>query len=122
MPLSGTRVLLVEDDGIIAMLLRSMLESVNCEIVGLAARVPDALRKVAALSFDLALLDVNLAGTMSYPVADALRAHGIPFIFTTSYGRAALPPDMHAMPVLSKPFDLRELTAALVALKQAPQA
>ncbi len=119
MPLAGTRVLLVEDDGIVAMLLKSMLASLNCEIVGSAVRVPDALRKVDALSFDLALLDVNLAGTKSYPVADALQKLGIPFIFTTSYGRSALPPEMRALPVLSKPFDLPSLTTALIELQQA---
>jgi CheY-like chemotaxis protein len=118
MSLAGTRVLIVEDDGLIAMLLKSMLLSLECEIVGSAVRVPDALKKVGALSFDLALLDVNLAGTMSYPVADALLKLGIPFIFTTSYGRPALPPEMRTLPVLSKPFDLSSLTAALVQLKQ----
>jgi CheY-like chemotaxis protein len=122
MPLDGTRILLVEDDGIIAMLLKSMLASLKCDVVGLAGRVPDALKKVGCLSFDLALLDVNLAGTLSYPVAHALKQLDIPFIFTTSYGRSALPPEMDTTPVLSKPFNLPQLTAALVALKQGQSA
>jgi CheY-like chemotaxis protein len=122
MPLRGTRVFVVEDDGLIAMHLKSMLASLNCEVVGSAVRVPDALKKVGALSFDMALVDVNLAGTMSYPVADALKELGVPFIFTTSYGRPALPPEMRTTPVLSKPFGLASLTNALVALKQGKSA
>ncbi len=117
MPLAGTRVLVVEDDGMIAMHLKSMLACLNCEVVGSAARVPDALKKVGALSFDLALLDVNLAGTMSFPVAEALQKLRIAFIFTTSYGLPALPPEMRDKPVLSKPFDLPSLTTALIALR-----
>jgi CheY-like chemotaxis protein len=115
--LSGMRILLVEDDGIIAILLKSMLASLRCDVIGLAVRVPDALKKVGTLSFDLALLDVNLAGTLSYPVAGALQTRGIPFIFTTSYGRSALPPEMATAPVLSKPFNLPQLSAALMAIK-----
>jgi CheY-like chemotaxis protein len=119
MQLAGPRVLVVEDDGMIAMHLKSMLAALECDVVGSAVRVPDALKKVCGLSFDMALLDVNLAGTMSYPVAEALQKLGIPFIFTTSYGRSALPPALRTMPVLSKPFDLPSLSKAIVAL-QAP--
>jgi len=120
MTLDGTKVLLVEDEGMIAMLLKSMLASIGCNVVGTAARVPDAINKVGTLSFDVALLDLNLAGTLSYPVADALRLRGMKFIFVTSYGRASLPPEMHDTPMLSKPFVVGQLEQALAALRDTP--
>lgn len=116
MTLAGTKVFIVEDEGMIVMLLKGMLASIGCTVVGSAARVADALTKVGTLTFDVALLDVNLAGTLSYPVAEALRSRGTKFIFTTSYGRASLPPDMHDTPLLSKPFLLPQLESALAAL------
>jgi CheY-like chemotaxis protein len=116
MDLTGMRVLLVEDEGMIAMLIRSMLTSIGCDVVGIASRVPDALRKVEVLSYDVALLDVNLAGTLSYPVAAALRIRGIPFLFATGYGEASLPADMREIPVLSKPFIATDLQSALLTL------
>jgi CheY-like chemotaxis protein len=113
MTLAGTRIFLVEDEGVIAMLMKSMLESIGCEVVGVAGRVPDALTKVGTLTFDVALLDINLAGTLSYPVADELLSRGMPFIFTSSYGKAALPSEMLDTPLLSKPFMTEQLEAAL---------
>ncbi len=113
MTLDGLRILLVEDEGMIAMLVKSMLVSIGCNVVGVAGRVPDAIKKVGTLSFDVALLDINLAGTLSYPVADALRSRGMPFIFATSYGRGALPDEMYDAPMLSKPFAVNQLEAAL---------
>jgi CheY-like chemotaxis protein len=111
--LTGTRVLLVEDEGVIVMLVARMLESAGCTVVGVAARVNDALDKVANLIFDVALLDVNLAGNVTYPVADALRARGIPFVFATGYGSAALKAELRGAPVLSKPYVIEQLIAAL---------
>jgi CheY-like chemotaxis protein len=82
-------------------------------VVGVAARVNDALDKVANLIFDVALLDINLAGNVTYPVADALRARGIPFVFATGYGSAALKAELRGAPVLSKPYVIEQLIAAL---------
>jgi CheY-like chemotaxis protein len=113
MAMDGLRVLLIEDEGMIAMLAKGMLKSIGCEVVGVAARVPDALRKIDTISFDVALLDVNLAGSLSYAVAEALRARGKQFIFATGYGASSLPPEMHDVPVLSKPYVLSQLSAAL---------
>jgi CheY-like chemotaxis protein len=115
MELDGLRVLVVEDEGMIAMLAKGMLVAMGCEVAGFAARLPDALSKIDTLSFDVALLDVNLAGTLSYPVAEALRARGVKFIFTTGYGNASLPPNLRDAPVLSKPYVQAQLRAALVA-------
>jgi CheY-like chemotaxis protein len=114
MKLAGMRVLVVEDEGMIAMLAKGMLASMGCEVVGVAGRMADALSKIDALRFDVVLLDVNLAGTLSYKVAEVLRARGVPFIFTTGYGNASLPVDMRDAPVLSKPYMVSQLREALV--------
>jgi CheY-like chemotaxis protein len=119
--LKGTRVLLVEDEGVIVMLVGRMLESVGCTVVGVAARVNDALDKVANLVFDVALLDINLAGNVTYPVADALRARGVPFVFATGYGSAALKAELRGAPVLSKPYVLAQLIAALTKALEKPE-
>jgi CheY-like chemotaxis protein len=116
MTLLGTRILVIEDEGMIAMLLKGMLEAIGCEVVGVAARLPDALSKIGTLSFDAALLDINLAGTLSYPAADEMLKSGTPFIFTSSYGKAALPAGMQDAPLLSKPFMTEHLEAALCKL------
>ena len=121
MALNGTRILLVEDEGVIVMLVARMLESAGCTVVGVAARVNDALDKVANLVFDVALLDINLAGNVTYPVADALRARGIPFVFATGYGSAALKAELRGAPVLSKPYVLAQLTAALTQALEKPE-
>jgi CheY-like chemotaxis protein len=110
----------VEDEGVIVMLVARMLESVGCTVVGVAARVNDALDKVANLVFDVALLDINLAGNVTYPVADALRARGIPFVFATGYGSSALKAELRGAPVLSKPYVLAQLVAALAQAVEKP--
>jgi CheY-like chemotaxis protein len=120
MTLTGTRILVVEDEGMIAMLMKGMLESIGCEVVGVAGRLPDALAKIGTLIFDVALLDINLAGTLSYPAADELLSRGTPFIFTSSYGKAALPTEMQDAPLLSKPFMTEQLAAALGKLRNGP--
>ena len=78
-----------------------------------ASRLRDAVQQARALSIDVALLDVNLAGELSYPVAEILRARDIPFVFATGYGVAGLSPDMRDAPVLSKPFRQSQLAEAL---------
>ncbi|HEX6011198.1 MAG TPA: response regulator [Geminicoccaceae bacterium] len=84
-PLSGRRVLVVEDELIVAFLLEDMLAGLGCAVVGPAARVDQALALLDAEAIDAALLDVNLNGHKSYPVADALAARGVPFVFSTAY-------------------------------------
>lgn len=111
--LAGTRVLLVEDEGAVALLLESMLEDLGCEIVASAGRIPRALQAVRELQFDLAVLDVNVAGETSFELARLLAERGIPFIFSTGYGSAGLPEDLGERPVLSKPFALEDLRRRL---------
>jgi CheY-like chemotaxis protein len=113
--LKGLRVLVVEDEALVSLMLESYLEELGCEVVATASRLDEALEKAASLAaLDLAVLDVNLAGQMSFPVAERLRSRGIPFLFATGYGTDGLPEGMLNVPVLSKPFRLEQFAAALV--------
>jgi CheY-like chemotaxis protein len=113
-PLSGRRVLVVEDETMVAWLLEDMLADLGCAIVGPAARVNQALAMLDAV--DAAVLDVNLNGQMSYPVADALAARGVPFVFSTGYNKVSLPNSYQSFPVLQKPFDRLKLGDTLAKL------
>lgn len=105
--LSGRRILLVEDEAVIAMLLEDMLIALGCEVVGVAARLDEALCLIRSESFDAAVLDVNLGGQPSYPAADALVALGVPFAFSTGYDRVKN--GYTGLPRLQKPYDIDRL-------------
>ncbi len=111
--LKGRRVLVVEDDPMVAMLLVDMLDTIGCEIVAVASRLEDALEKAQCLSFDLAILDINLEGANSFHVAELLSKRAIGFIFATGYGKAHLPADLANAPLLQKPFVERDVARAL---------
>src|SRR5579875_3519458 len=83
--LQGKRALVVEDEPRVAMMVEDLLRDLGCEVVGLATRVDEATAKAETLSFDIALLDVNLGDKQSFPVAEAIAARGLPFVFTTGY-------------------------------------
>ena len=76
--LEGCRVFVVEDESVITMLLQDMFEELNCEVVSLASRFQDALDKAKILSFEIAILDVNLNGQRTFPIAEALMARELP--------------------------------------------
>jgi CheY-like chemotaxis protein len=105
--LSGRRVLVVEDEMLILMTIEGMLADLGCECVTAVATVDKAIALVEVESFDVAMLDVNLNGNKSYPVADALAARGVPFVFSTGYSDHSL----KDCPVLRKPFQQKELAA-----------
>lgn len=117
--LQGLRMLVVEDEAMVAMLVEDLLGDLGCVVVNIAASVEQGLRAVAAINapIDAAILDVNLGGEKVFPVADALTRRGIPFIFATGYGRAGIEPRFEHRPVLAKPFHRdaleRTLSAAL---------
>jgi CheY-like chemotaxis protein len=111
--LHGLRVLVVEDEGAVAMLVEAMLEDLGCVVALSAASVREALEHVRAGGFDFALLDVNLAGEKVYPVADELRRLGIPLAFASGYGAAGLRPDLMDLPVVQKPFRIADLKATI---------
>ena len=111
-PFAGVRVLLVEDEGTVALLIEEMLEELGCEVVASVARLVAAREIASAAEVDLAILDVNLAGERVFPVAEILRERGIPFLFSTGYGASGLPSEFARSPVLHKPFsesDLQEI-------------
>jgi CheY-like chemotaxis protein len=113
--LEGLRLLVVEDEALVAMLLEDALQALGCAVVGPAGNVARALALLEKEDVDLALLDVNLGGKRSYPVAEALAARGIPFVFVTGYGASGVDRRFAAAPVLQKPFDGCQLAQALVA-------
>jgi DNA-binding NtrC family response regulator len=114
--LSGRRVLIVEDEVIVAWALEAMLADIGCMIVGPAARVNQALAMIEMELIDVALLDINLNGEKSYPVADALAARGVPFVFSTGYRQDRMPDGYQQFPLLQKPFSGEELAEALAKL------
>jgi len=107
--LEGVRVLIVEDDAMLAMALEMALSDLGCEIVALASNLADAVPLAAEVAVDGAILDVNLAGEMIFPVADILTARGIPFIFATGYGSDGLRDCDRDRPVLQKPYQMGTL-------------
>ena len=111
--LAGRRILVVEDEVIVAWALEDMLSGLGCAVVGPAARVNQALTMIEAEAFDAAVVDVNLDGEKSYPVVDALTARGVPFVFSTGYGKAGIKAEYGAFPVLQKPYASSKLGDAL---------
>jgi len=110
----GRRVLVVEDEMMIAMLVEDMLADVGCEVVGPAHNLDTALEMArGGGKIDAAILDVNLGGQPVFPVADALYERGVPTIFSTGYGESGLRDADKGSPVLQKPFRAAELVAAL---------
>ncbi len=113
MMLTNARVLLVEDEALLMMTLTDMLEELGCRLAGSAASLKSGLAMAHDLDIDVAVLDVNLRGERSDPVADILAARGIPFVFTTGYGQPSMPGRHAAAPVVSKPYHLAQLRAGL---------
>jgi CheY-like chemotaxis protein len=111
--LTGRRVLVVEDEALVAMLVEDALIEAGAIVIGPAATVSEALALLSHTTPDVAVLDLNLAGETSTPVADALAAGGIPFVVATGYGADGLPAAHATAIVLAKPYDPDDLTAAL---------
>jgi len=107
------RVLVVEDEALVAMLIEDMLIELGFEIIGPAMRLESALRMAMDESFDLAVLDVNLANEQSFPVANVLQDRGIPFLFATGYGLRGLDERYKQIVTLQKPFESQQLADAI---------
>jgi CheY-like chemotaxis protein len=118
--LCGRRILVVEDDMLIRLTLEDMLVDLGCESVSAAGTIEQALGLIDAHPFDAATLDVNLGGISGYPVADALAARGVPFVFSTGYGAHFLRDGYEKRPILKKPFAHKELAQILTRLMFAP--
>jgi DNA-binding response OmpR family regulator len=114
--LPGRRILVVEDEPLLAMELEAALAEIGCAAIGPAGSLAEATRLLAAEPHlpDAAVLDVNLGGTDVFPLVRQLRTQGVPILFATGYGE--LPPEEADMPLLRKPLARGELQAALIAL------
>ena len=109
------RVLIVEDEALLALLLEDMLTEIGCDLAGAASTIEEGLKLAASVEADAAILDVNVGGTAVYPVAETLAARGIPVIFSTGYGAASLPARWREQQIVDKPFLTDDLRAALTA-------
>lgn len=109
----GLRVLLVEDESVIAMLTENMLMEMGCDEIEVAGSVPQALSSIERHPPDVAVLDVNLQGQLVLPVAEKLAKAGIPFTFATGYGKSDMLGAFQDYPIVQKPFDLPDLENAL---------
>jgi CheY-like chemotaxis protein len=114
--LTGRRVLVVEDEVLVSWVLEDMLVELGCLVVGPAARIEQAIAMIEAETLDVAVLDVNLNGQKSYPVADALAARGIPFVFSTGYNKDGMPDNYQCFPLMQKPFEQEQLAMHLTKL------
>jgi CheY-like chemotaxis protein len=107
------RVLVVEDELMIRMLLEGMLTDLGHTIAAEAGSIAEALKLVEQTDFDVALLDVNLNGQPITPVVEVLVARGLPFVFASGYGQSGVPEPYRASPILQKPFQLEALAQAI---------
>lgn len=114
-------VLIVEDEAIISFLIEDMLLELGCGSVTNVAGIVEALSALDDGRPDVAVLDVNLDGLEVYPVAERLKASGVPFVFTTGYGSDGLKPEWAHMPVVQKPFRADMLAKALLAVLASAQ-
>lgn len=112
------RVLIVEDEMLVAMLIEDTLSDLGHQTIGPAMRLETALAAADNDEFDFAILDINLAGKQSFPVADRLIERGIPFMFASGYGAAGLIDPYCNRPVLQKPFVADEIARMLQQLSR----
>ncbi|MBT3071245.1 response regulator [Rhodomicrobium sp. Az07] len=111
--LTGVRVFFVEDEVLVAMLMEDFLEELGCVVAASAHRIGTALQKLDQVSFDVAVLDINVAGETITPVAEELERRNIPFVFASGYCGA--PDERYASrPLLIKPFGQSDLATVLL--------
>ena len=106
---TAKRVLIVEDEVLLAMHLEDLLTALGHEVIGQATSINMAMELARKSDIDFALLDINVAGTKSFPVADILRQRGIPFAFATGYGTEGLMDGYRDFPALRKPYAQEDL-------------
>ena len=113
--IDGLKVLIVEDALLLTLELEAGLTEAGAEVIGTAAELDEAI-KLSALPMDAAVLDANLNGQSVAPVAEALKAQGVPFVFATGYGESAFAPQGYDAPIIRKPYDVTQVTAALATI------
>ncbi|WP_108608773.1 response regulator [Aminobacter sp. MSH1] len=115
-PLCDRRILVVEDEMLVLIMIEDMLADLGCESVTAAATVKQALALIEAHDFDAAMLDMNLNGDKTYFVADALAARGVPFVFSTGYSGHEMRDGYRDRPLLKKPFMDKQLAEVFARL------
>ncbi len=110
---SRMKILVVEDEAIVSLLLEDMLLDLGYGDVWVASDVDSALELLAAKRPDVAVLDVNLGGNPAYPIAERLASMNVPFVFATGYGRFGIDGPWAAYPVIQKPYDMKALEAVI---------
>jgi CheY-like chemotaxis protein len=112
---ASMRVLVIEDEMMIRMLLQDMLDDLGHTLAGEAGAIDEALALARQAEFDIAILDVNLNGQPISPVVEVLVERGLPFVFATGYGQRGVPEPYRMIPTLQKPFQAEALAHALAA-------
>jgi DNA-binding response OmpR family regulator len=114
------RALVVEDEVMVAMYVEDLLTELGFEVIGIATGLDQAIPLAREAEFDFAVLDINLAGEMSFPVADVLRERGIPFLFASGYGSKGLIDDYRTATRIQKPFRSSDLAKAIERISLSP--
>jgi DNA-binding response OmpR family regulator len=109
----GSLVFLVEDEVMIRMMVVDMLEELGYQVAAEAGEINEAQRLAQSAEFEIAILDVNVNGKLITPVAELIKARGLPFIFATGYGSSGLPEEYRDRPTLQKPFQLENLARVI---------
>ena len=112
------RILVVEDETIVALFMEDLLVELGYEVAGIVSRLEEAMARADDRSFDFAILDVHLAGKEVFPFADALVERGVPFLFATGYGARGIPERLRNRPTLQKPFRPDELADTITKLAE----
>lgn len=112
--LRDLRVLIVEDETLVALLMEDILSDHHCKVVGTVSRVSQALDLLKTMPVDVAILDVNVAGQEVYPVAAVLEKSGTPFVFATGYSEGGIAEPWAGRPLLHKPFQNDDLVKAVL--------
>lgn len=114
--LRGLRVMLAEDEAIVAIELECVLYDAGCEVIGPAHTLREAVSLAASEAIDVALLDVNLNNEMTFGLAADLVQRGIAVVLATGYDDISLPPEVHSLPRVTKPFTSQQLRRTLLAV------
>ncbi len=119
--LRGLNVLVVEDNGLLCCVLEETLREAGCEVVGPYARLPEAMEAAMSEHIDIALLDINVRGQLVSPVAEQLRARGVPFLLTSAYQPQDLPRALQSAAQLRKPYTDSDLLERLASVVKSPR-
>jgi CheY-like chemotaxis protein len=119
--LKGLRALVVEDEGVVALMIEDMLLDLGCEIAASAADLDKGCKLAQSADIDFALLDLNLNGSSALPIAHILRERRIPFVFSTGYGAGGVSPEFASQQIVAKPFVLADLQSRISAALELPR-